>query len=448
MRKASTTLILSLFITLPVAAQESSQKRPNLLVDVSKAAVNRAVERTVDRVDAVDEVIQDAPVHGVSRTVAKVSAELIPDDLHGVVDVVLCGNIYSRGTATRPHVLISSSTFSTMAVRRRVVIDSWGIREYAGAWHADANIQVEHIASHSELGGPAIWIAERMVVRNKQAAEAESAGKAAARTSWRMHEELTPTLASASKSISGGVTKLKRAGLALDSFEFSTTPDFVQSRLQFAAPRQASPAPPLPADFDVGLRVHESLINGAAAAAFGGHSFALDEVNNLYEGVTRGLLRDGRKESDKKESLKSLEKSLTGIAGKPTVISLAKSAPLVVAFAGQGFTIEINVESIRQDAVTYAGSQVKAAYRLENAPDGVHLVRLGPVRIIPRTPRASEQKPNVAFMLLQEVLFTEVLKERLILGDVPMPGALAKVALQAPRAGARDGWLGVIWNLK
>jgi len=31
--------------------------------------------------------------------------------------------------------------------------------------------------------------------------------------------------------------------------------------------------------------------------------------------------------------------------------------------------------------------------------------------------------------------------------ELPMPNALGEVRFQTPRVGARDGWLGIAWNI-
>ncbi len=67
-----------------------------------------------------------------------------------VVDVVFQGRSYSRTIATRPHLLIHTSTTTSLDVRRRIVIDGAGITTFAGGQCADATATLLDITSRGE----------------------------------------------------------------------------------------------------------------------------------------------------------------------------------------------------------------------------------------------------------------------------------------------------------
>ena len=429
-----------------------AEKKANLLIDISGRAINAVVQRSVDRTEPVQETILDTPVHGMSRTLAHVWAELNPSPTHGVVDVVFRGNVYSRTVSTRPFVLISTIGTTPVEVRKRVVMDSRGIGIFAGPTSADTTIQLLDVSSRTEPDYLAIRFARQGFLRNQGEAEVETACKTAQQIASGLEKELTPPLKGLSESGDRGLRTIKRLGLTLESLDFSTSATFIQGSLRIATPgRGASgPIPPMPADIDVGVRVHQSLVNEAAELTYGGRTFALEAVDNFYEEVTQGLLRDGRKDSEKRDGLKKLQKALADLAGKPTTITLTKKDPLILGFADQGFTIEVRLATINQEDVTYAGSRVKASYRFENTKEGVHLVRQGPVQVIPAKaePEKKIEPASDSVRLFQEILFAEIMNERLILSAVPPPEMAAKLGFLAPRAGAADGWFGLAWGLK
>ena len=220
--------------------------------------------------------------------------------------------------------------------------------------------------------------------------------------------------------------------------------------LRVATPGNTGPttAPALLADAELGVRIHESLVNAAARAEFGGRAFTLDGISKVYEDLTRGLLRDARKEADQQDGLKRIEKLLGGLAGKPVTITLAKNDPLTLAFTEQGFSVEVHIASIRQDKESLAGLRIKAAYRLENTKIGVLAVRKQPVQFIVEAahPEKKQAKLPDEALHLQETLFGEVFKERLALAPLPLPEGIAKLQLPAARASARNGWFTLAWG--
>ena len=128
-----------------------------------------------------------------------------------------------------------------------------------------------------------------------------------------------------------------------------------------------------------------------------------------------------------------MEKLLADLSGKPVTINLPKLNPLIVKFADQGFALEAHVASIRIDKIDYAGLRIKAAYRLENAKDGVHAVRKGPVQFVLDAPQPGQKLGELPaeFRVLLEALFAEFMKERLTLAALPIPEEMSS-RLAAP----------------
>jgi hypothetical protein len=444
---------LAALALMPCVADELGdppRREPNLLVDASAALINAAVQRPVDRTEPVREIIQDTPVHGIGRTVGAVRAELVPDPHRAAIDVILQACVYSQTVGTRNTILIHTCGTTPLEIRRRVVLDDKGIRVFAGPSKAVSNACLLDVTSTMDFDCLAIKMTRRGFEGNRPAAEAESACKAAWRAGARLDEELTPVLASASETVGRELLGIRRAGLTLDAMEFSTTASHVQGRARFAIPGRPQPIPvSLPPDIDLAVRVHESVATEAAQAVFGGRSFPVEGVSKIYDELTLGLILDGRKEADIKADLKMMEKLFADLAGKPVTVTLPKANPLIVKFADQGFSLEANVASIRQGKIDYAGLRAKAAYRLENARDGVHAVRKGPVQFSPEPAQPGQKlaKLTPEFQILLEALLTEFMKERVTLASLPMPEAIS-TRLDPPRAYARNGWFALVWKLR
>lgn len=438
-----------------VQAQEPVTKLPMLVFDVSGRLINAAVARDVDRVEPVEEVIQETPVRGMGRTRGKVAAELLPDATEGFIDVVFRGQIDSQTVGLRPHTRIHTITTTPFEVRRRVIFDGHGIRSTPGGQASHASSQL--LAVTGKNGDPdavGTDIVRTGFYRSKADAEAESAYKAAARVSERMAEELASPLEKIRKSVGAGLERMKKGGLLVESLRFNTTPYHLQANLFIKTPEGRAPSyvPAAPGDADVGIRVHQSLVNEAARLAYGGRSFTVNKVSGFYQEVTMDLLRDGRKEKDRQDALKTMEKLLATLAGKPVTINLAANDPITVTFVDNGFSLDVHIDSVRFDDVLYAGGRVRANYHFENRDGEVHLVRKEPVQVkIFEKPAPGQKKFDVApeaIRQVQDLFLSELLKERLIVNEIPLADVLPNIRLATPRVGARDGWFGLAWSLK
>jgi hypothetical protein len=338
-------------------------------------------------------------------------------------------------------------------VRRRVVFDGMGIRTVAGPQFGFASTQLLGVTGwNGDPDAVGTDFVRRGFYRTKPAAEEESATKTAWRISERLAEDSAPALDSVRQSAGRGLKRVQAGGMKIESLDFSTSASHLLASLRIGTPAaKISPPPPMPGDQDVGLRIHQSLVNEAARLAYGGRVVTVDKVSGFYGEVTQGFLRDGRTEKVKQDALKDIEKLIAGLAGQTTTIQLAKDDPILVAFIDGGFTIDVHIASIRQGKTVYSGTRIHAKYEFEQTKKAVHLVRKAPIKLVPSDkPTPGEQKIDTApasFRLLQELLFAEVLKERLTVNELPMPDALRDVHFQAPRVGARDGWLGIGWNL-
>jgi hypothetical protein len=445
LRFASTAIFVAAILLPAAHAQDAKKKTPSLVVDISAAAIDAAVRRSVDRTEDVDEIIQDSPVYGKSRIVGGIAAELLPSPSHGAIDIVFRGQSNARTVSIRPFVFVHAFTQTPFEVRRRVMIDGTGLSIVPGPQFARSASMLLDVTSREEPDYLAMWVGRKLAERNKSLAEEEIACKVAAKLSRRLGDELTPKVESLARSAGDVLKQLKRAGADMDSLTFSSTPAHLQGRIHTPTTAKITPMPPWPGEIDVGVRVHHSFINETARKVYGGRTFPVTEASAFYEEATLGLLRDGRKDEDKKGGLKAIEKLIATFGGKGATITLADEDPLTVAFVEQGFAIEIHIGSIRQGDKTYAGTRVQATYAIENAKDGVHLVRKDAIRLNVDAPAGKLEAQPVAFRLLQNLLFGEILMERLILDATPPSVGEARFA--APRAGTRDGWLGVAWML-
>lgn len=430
-------------------------KGPNLLLDLSAGLIDAAATQKVDRQEPFTDVIDEVPVSGWRRTLGSVHVQLLPDPCRGVVEMVFHGCTYSRDVGHRKLVLTYTNTFVPFEVRQRVLFNPGSLGSVRGPATARARIVLLGATSYQGDPDTTAAIFTRAGFPQQQAdLEAIVSGRTARQTAERMEAELNPSLAEGSKAIGKALTFVKDIGVPLEDVQFSTTCDYLQLALRIAEPRRVGPgpAPALPANVDLAVRVHDALINDTARAVLGGHSMKLSEVVVAVEGLIGSFLRDARREKERGDALKGLEKLLESVTGEDPSLTLAKEDPVVVGFADEGLTVEIHIAETGLGGRTFAGLRIQATFRLESSAEVVFALRQGPIRFLPADDFKDGKKldaVSAAFRLVLEAIAGEVLKNRLELGNLPMPEQVDRLAAPAPsHLSAGNGWLTLAWKMR
>ena len=442
-RVMTALVLLALTCPAPLLGREpESRLPPNLLVDVSARLIDAAVRKDVDRTEPTAEIIMDAPVTGRSRTQGQVRAELIPDPCRVAVDIVFGGVVQSCTVSERSLALLYTTTTTPLEVRRRVLLDSTGFYSVPAGWHAKSTTVLDQATDRN--GNPDALTAKAARLGfclSKNQSEEETAAKTAARAAERQAAELSEALARANQAVAEGVQAARRAGLAVKGLHFETTPAAVHAHLRVDTVETIAAPPALPADADLGLRLHQSLVNEAARKAVGGKTYRLDEMQAAIDKLTDRFLRDDTSPATRAEALKALQKLLAAVTGKPATLTFAADDPVAVRFAGAGFTVEVHLASVRLDGTAFKDVRLRAAYRLETAGAGARAVRQGPVEVVP-----SAEAPPAAVRLILETLAGGTLREHLAAADLTLP--VDGMRLEGPRVGAGNGWLALAWTLR
>lgn len=443
---ASVTLSLSLVLSA-TAGEKSAKAAPlaNLILDVSAAAVNQGVQRTIDRTEPFQEFILDTPVFGTARTRGFVTAELLPDSSRAALDVVFRGQVEARSVGERLQVMIHTFDTTPLEIRRRVVIDASGIQSIPGQNFGYTHTELLDVVNrHGDMGWRQVDLARRMFLRNKHFAEQEGACKAADTLAARLGEELAPNLEALAAPARKRLNRARDVSMKLESMQFSSSPAALQGRLRWAtATPGPTSLPDLPADVDLGIRIHQSVVNEIARAEFGGRTVHIDRLSEFYDEVTQGVLAP-----DQQGLLKLFGELVTTIAGEPVSATLASRDPLTVTFGDQRIDIDLHLASVRSGKTDYAGVRIKASYRLDNLPPGVVATRQGPVRLeLAKADKQFAALPD-GNLFFVELLADQLFKERMVVNALAIPDGLPEVRVASPRAGAQNGWFAVAWKLK
>lgn len=429
------------------------EKSAQLVVDVSAGLINAALSRSIDKTEPFQEVILNGRVTGTRRTIAKVRAELALDPDRGAVWVIVRGTNYARATAREDRVLAHISTVAAFEVGELLTIDANTLARTRGPALAKADVTL--LCATGLNGDPDTFFAQMAPFafrQQKQEVEDVVASLTAKQATQQFEEELAPALVTGRKTLSQGLTWAKEAGLEVESLRFSTGSAHLQARVRLAKAeeKEMSPRPPLPADVDLGVRVHESLLNQGARAALGGKTFTLTELISLVGQVTDAGFKDERKEPTK-DRLQIIDKLLKAVTDKEPTVTFADADPLTARFTDDGFTLEARVTKISLGSLSLGGIRARASYRLENKDDGVFLLRQGPIQLLSASAAEDEKQLMTLaapFHILVQAVADEIFKSRLSLIDLAPPSQLSRLsALKPAHAAASKEWLVVAWKL-
>jgi hypothetical protein len=425
-------------------AEPKAKGPPLLLIDVSAALVNKLVGQPINRTEGFRDVIKETPVTGLRKTVGEVHAELVPDPEHGVIDIVFSGSSSSQDVGHRHFTKVYTTTAAGFEATYRVVVDAHGFRGACGPAGAKALICLVDVIDHNgDRDGIAQWI-RRGFREDKEELESIVSTKTRVQTSWRLAAELEPVLDNANQIIK--LAWLKRAGVDVEGAQFCTTPTHLHAQVGLAAPAKGplKAAPAVAPDADFSVRVNSALLNGMARNTLGGKTLRLSEARTLAEEVMTPLLRDGRKEADRRAAAKALDQLLADETTQDSTLTLAAGDPLGTTFDGGTFKAEIHLSAARLGGVDVPGQRIQAVYRAESGSGGeggVNLVRQGPVEVIPDDPKAGPVA--AAARALLKGITGELLVERLNVAD--LPGSSGATATGVTLG---DGWLSGTWKLK
>ncbi len=438
------------------AREPARRQPPNLVVEASAALIDAAARRPVVRTQPVADCIRGTPISGLTQAVGEAHAELVPDPCRASVDVIVTATSYARNVGKRPHFLVYTSGIIPFETRQRIVIDGRGIGAYPPCTRACARVNLQGLTNcEGECADALLGPARLGFSCHAKEIEAETAEHAAARISAEMEGEVGPELVKANQAVAGGLRRLRGLGFTLEGLHFDTTAERLRLAARFATPglEEPGPAPPAPAGADLGVRVHESLLNEAARLLLGGKTLGLGDALKLARELAGPLLRDGRPEADQHDGLRRVENLIEKLGDRLASATLAERDPVMVAFAEDEIAVEIHIARVTLAGQPLPGMRARAVYHLEQRPGELRLVRRGRLTFLtPDRQEDSAAKPAGPGPLVRPVLeavFGEILKERFVLKDITPAGQLDKIGpLTIAGARARDGWLVLGWALK
>lgn len=417
--------------------------RPNLHLHVDEKLLGTAVNRVVDRVAPVNEIVLGTPVRGMGRTSGTVLLDFLPSADRAVTQLTFTATNRATTRSSKGPVTVCSEGLTDLFARRRIFIDDERVWTEPITASASTSTRTTGIGIRSRFGQKMIRrIASKKVAEIRPRAEAVSERKAREKVRQEFEQETSAAIAEASRDYQEKFRKpLRERGWYPELLRMSTTSDrlAVVARKALADQIAAFTDPPkAEADAVLGVRLHETVVNNAAAITLAGRT------------ITQEFVEEQLKERDG-----TLPESLASDPDQPPwSITFAKRKPIELDADDGRVKLTIRGSRYTSGERSFPAMDIWVTYRIESAGGVTRLFRDGDVQIYPPGfEPGGEEKLSVSETSLRRILqkrFGRVFKEVVDIEPLELPGELAAAGpLPLHRLEARrDGWLAAGWREK
>ncbi len=427
-----------------VAALRGHFADANLFLQISADFVAAGMAAPVKRKGPFEDVILGTQITGTEQTTGEVTVELIPRNAFAEISMVFRGTIETDNVGRNGPARVTSTGVTKVAARKALRLDAKRIAEQGHPfWPLPAKSNAVTTSTIKSVqaggGGMVAQQARQQVYASKAQADRIGADHSKQRTNQRMDQQVREQIRQPAEDFDKKLRKpLMDRDLFPQQLDFHSTESAVHmTALHGGLPGLGTvgPPPPLNGNHDMAARLHESLVNNFASAA--------------YSGV---IVVEERLRADLTELLGSTPPWLEPDEDDPPwTITLAQRNPVSVTFADGGFSVTMRGRKYVRGGSSYPGMNVTADYKIETSGDQPKAIRQGGLKIYPPGFKpGSGEKLDVRQQVLRTLLekrFDNIFAEEIIPEPMVLSGAWEKAG-QLVLSGweSSNGWMTMTWK--
>lgn len=424
-----------------VARIREAVSQPNLFLEVDENLLGSSVNRAVDEVAPINDVMLGTRVRGSGHTTGLVLLDFVPSHDRAVVDLTLDATNHSTTSGSKGPVTVRTIGTTKVDARKRLLIDDQRITSLPVEAHASADTRTAGIGVSSRFAQRLIRkMASKKVAKMRPQAEAIAEQRARQRVREQFESQTAGPIARAAADYQAKFRRpLMERGWYPELLRIGTT----DSRLQVTARKALadqiaafSPPPAVDPDAVLSARVHESMVNNAAEITLGGRTITQQFVEEQLKKNNMAIPAELQNDADQ----------------PPWTITFAKRRPVELDVDDNRVKMTVRGSRYTSGDREFDAMDVWAVYRIEPAEGRIRLVRDGDVQIYPPgfVPGGGE-KLNVQQTSLRRILqkrFNKVFKDVVDVEPLKLPGELEKAGpLPMEQLDARkDGWVAAGWR--
>ncbi len=418
-----------------VAAVRRHYFHPNLVARVSAKMVAEGIDEPVEEPIELADNIMGTTIYGSGQIKAQVSSSLLPARKHIRVRLSLDGEATTENVGYNRSVKIWSTGWTSLLAHKDILIRPTGIETTSADAEAATSTNVYALSAPNCLVEKIAW---KRVGKTKGQAEIVAARRAAGRLADDMDSRVDELLSQPRERFE---TQFRQPLLRRDAwpalFDLSSTKKEIRVRLmqaQLAEAAAGTPAPPLDAKQDVGVRVHETLVSNLSRALIGGVTLTDERLVEILKNADVEIPEELRITPDKPSW------SIRFASHKP-VSAVFRDGKIQIAILGQRFQ--------QGDTVTTRPIKLSATYAIKWNDGGVRLIREGDVSVdfVGLKQLGAEEIALRQVMRRKfEALFKPEFQSK---QDLKLPGRWSDAGtLRIVRLDPNQGWLSLDWVLQ
>lgn len=410
----------------------------NLFVEVSESLISLPFQREVNEEFEVNTTIMDAQVRGSGTLVGQTSARLQPRKDKDVAEVrlVLDSVMTSETHSTRHPVSLDTSTSGTVKVEKPILISSAGIKSQPA--RGKANLQSQTSNLRINTCKMIAKIVRQIVEDRKPEMQDAAARNAEQRVSSQVDETAAPQLTDLNANFQKILQPLRKTNLFPREWAFGTTETDLWTRMTVMSSWQvATPnAPPMPAEADLVVRLHQSAANNGATLGLAGRAVEEEKLVAMLQ-----------------ERFDSVPEALQRPESEPAWrFSFAQDQPLAFSVADGVVRCVLRIDQFRRDGVDRVPPtdlDIVLAYRVTSHEGKIIWEQFEPIGVLPRGFKQGEQVPArllASIAPVRERLNAQAPKS-VEAQPIELPERFANKKLIPVAAHAENGWLMLGWKL-
>ena len=426
-----------------VSRIRSALDRPNLHLQVNKELLAAAVDRKVDRVAAVNDVVLGTPVRGTGHTSGMVLLNFMPSTERAVAELNFAATNLAQTRSSKGPVTVCTEGVTELLASKRIYVNDERLWADPTSAHASTSTRTTGIGIRSRFGKNMIRrMVQKKVAKIRPRAEAISERRAQEKVRREFEQETGEAIAKASQDYQKKFRgPLKERGWYPELLKMTTTSDqlAVIGRKALNDQIAAFTAPPAAnQDAILAVRLHESLVNNAGEITLAGRTITQEFVEEQFEARDDALPESLASDPDQ----------------PPWSITFAKRKPIELNAFDGSFKLTIRGSEYTSGDRSFPAMDIWVTYKIESAAGTHRLIRDGEVQIYPPGfEPGGKTKLSVSETSLRRILqkrFGRVFKDVVEIEPLELPGDLAAAGplpLKQFQA-RRDGWLAVGWRAK
>jgi hypothetical protein len=421
---------------LLLSAAIAGAGEPNLVAEITREFANAAAgQASYNKPECLFDIDGKQVTTGTGISSTNLTVEFVPNSERAQVVLCLSGTLDSRMQTQQGRVTICTNGHVHFRGWKCVCVDGNDVCWGPARVEACPSLQFRGVATQFCLLDPPVRrLATRVYFRKEDESHDKFRWKTERRISEQFDNQADVQLAKASKSyreeLLGGLDKNR---LRPQELRFSTTTDLlsVRARLEGAAPSDWAPLPALNGRPDIGVRLHQSVLNSGAAAIFAGKTKTGGELEKDMNSL---LGPTGKKVAIDPEDREAFS------------VTFSKGLPIETNFTNQKIKLQIRTDGfVSGERVVSDPFLIESLYDFRRVGAGLELERKDEVDVAPPDVAAGQREISAREQTLSVLLrkrFNKLLPQKINIEKIELPGDLKKVGNMEPtQADSDNGWL-------